>query len=216
MSTAIAPALPPGTGQPANQLMARSSNFGGALITAQAMQSVFATNSSTTTTLTSYGGAGSNYFLTGSGGLNNYNVHLKKVDADGDIPLAEGRYKLPDGTIIEVDAKGDTTVTDPVTKKVTHRANPNREFNPFINASDLLADFIRDLGGLGVTNDKIMRVPLDFYIHWLVVRAAQADGDEVPEHRCLTCGRFLAKDKWRIGACNQDHLFKFKEKRAAA
>jgi hypothetical protein len=173
------------------------------------MQNSLFTSTGTSAISTNYQASVTHY-----GMISGNNVLLKKVDSDGNMPLTEGRYKLPDGTLIVVDAKGNTIVQNKA-KQVTYRS-AEREFNPFINASDLLAEFIRDLGGLGVANDKIMRVPLDFYIHWLVVRAALADGDVVQDHKCLTCGRFLHKDKWKVGACSGDHLLKFEKKAKAA
>lgn len=181
-----------------------------------AMQS--AVTSITTTSSINGGLLGSlsiNRGLLGSYIGTNHLANTNIAKTNGECALSEGRYKLPDGTVIVIDQQGNHTIIDK-DAKVTYKANNVREFNPFINASDLLADFIRDLGSIGVANDKIMRVPLDFYIHWLVVRAAQADGDVVQEHRCLTCGRFLHKDKWRVGACSGEHLFQFKEKRSAA
>jgi hypothetical protein len=183
---------------------------------AQAMQNSVIMSSTTSTPIAS--STTTSYFAAQTGSFcipGIQNIQLKRVDSDGNMPLTEGRFKLPDGTIIEIDAKGNSKIID-AKKRVTYRASPNLEFNPFINASDLLAEFIRDLGGLGVPNDKIMRVPLDFYIHWLVVRAALADGDVVQDHKCLTCGRFLHKDKWKVGACSGDHLLKFEKKAKAA
>ncbi len=196
---------------------------GGQLVGAQARAMYNSIISSSTTAINT--STSTTYYLQGGGGLisvsnpslnvlSNY-VKPKAATLDDPCELPEGVYKLPDGTIIEIDAKGNSKITD-VKKRVTYRASPHLEFNPFVNASDLLAEFIRDLGGLGVTNDKIMRVPLDFYIHWLVVRAAQADGDTVQEHRCLTCGRFLHKDKWKVGACSGEHLLKFNKKERVA
>jgi hypothetical protein len=112
---------------------------------------------------------------------------------------------LPDGSKLVVDAAGNYHIEDK-RAKVTYRANRLREFNPFVNASDLLAEFVRDLGTIGLPNDAIMRAPIDLFIHWLVVRAAEQDGDRVAENHCRRCGRFVAVNRRRLGACRPDHV----------
>lgn len=64
---------------------------------------------------------------------------------------------------------------------VRYKKPPAREFNPFVNASDLVADFIKDIGQLGVPHNKALGVPVELFVNWLIHKAARQDGDEVPE-----------------------------------
>lgn len=128
--------------------------------------------------------------------------------------------ELPDGSRLEIDGSGNYRILDD-DAQVTYKANWNREFNRFINASDLLEDFIRDLGVAGIRQGEVLGVPIEVFINWLIHRAAEADGDPVPvgvprledrsqsyKHpRCRRCGRFikaaLASDKLQF--CSGDH-----------
>jgi hypothetical protein len=90
--------------------------------------------------------------------------------------------------------------------KVTYRANRDRDFNPFINASDKLEDFIRFCAANGVrTRAELMNMPIQLFIAWLVLEAAKADNEPAPENvtlipdlrkrlspRCNCCGKFLS------------------------
>jgi len=77
-------------------------------------------------------------------------------------------------------------------------------FNRFINASDLLEEFIKWLGGQGVRQREVFQMPMEFFIKWLILRACEQDGETpnvtmpalpAPRHqpRCLGCGRFVTK-----------------------
>jgi hypothetical protein len=85
-----------------------------------------------------------------------------------------------------------------------------REFNRFLNASDMLVKFIEFLGTQQVKQHEALQIPIDLFIAWLVVEAAKADGEEPdqkeqakleklgvllltgPQPRCA-CGRFMAR-----------------------
>lgn len=58
------------------------------------------------------------------------------------------------------------------------RRPPPREFNRFINASDLLEEFIHYLGTLSVKKSEVMELPVELFIKWLIIRACEADGEE--------------------------------------
>jgi len=91
--------------------------------------------------------------------------------------LTDGDYKLPDGAVLKIAADGSYRIED-ATAKITYRANRVREFNRFINASDLLEKFIDDAALLpGIVQSNILQIPLNAFIHWLVLKAAQQDGD---------------------------------------
>jgi hypothetical protein len=77
-----------------------------------------------------------------------------------------------------------------------------REFNKYVNASDLLEEFIRYLGTQGVRQREIRDMPIDLFIKWLVIRACEEEQEEpgvvlaLPEPRkqprCIQCSRFMA------------------------
>ena len=75
-----------------------------------------------------------------------------------------------------------------------------REFNRYINASDLLEEFIRFLGEHKVRQGEVLKLPIDLFVKWLILRACEQDGEEpnvtlqLPpprqQARCLGCGRW--------------------------
>lgn len=109
------------------------------------------------------------------------------------------RIDLPDGAKINIRADGGYTIEDKQAK-VVYRANRVREFNRYINASDLLEEFIRFAGAEGVRQGEFMRLPLKLFVAWLIVRAAEADGEPSPapaladlrKPHCVACGRFIS------------------------
>jgi len=84
------------------------------------------------------------------------------------------------------------------------RRLPPREFNKYLNTSDLLEEFIGWLGSEGVRQGEVMDLPIELFIKWLIVRAAEADGEEpevevtVPKRlsqpRCLGCQRWMPRN----------------------
>lgn len=143
------------------------------------------------------------------------------------LPEKEGNYLMPDGSTLKVDNYGNYQVLDQ-DAKVTYKANRIREFNPYLNASDLLEKFIGYVGGLGldVRQNEILRLPIEAFINWLILQAATKDGDSleglpsveralpapVPKRpRCLGCGRYMSK-MWaattRMAFCSQEHWSK--------
>lgn len=148
--------------------------------------------------------------------------------------IQEGyRYVMPDGALIEVDDRGNYFIED-ADAKVIYKANRVREFNPFLNASDLMEKFITEVGAFdGVNQDEVLRLPVEAFIHWLILQAAKRDGDSIDglptveaalpkpppvpalpaparpvRGRCLACGRFLLE---RLAAaqvrfCNPEHF----------
>lgn len=130
---------------------------------------------------------------------------------DGDPAL----IRLPDGTKIDVKADGSFTMLDE-DAQVIYRANRVRDFNPFINASDKIEEFVRFCGDQGVRQDEMLRLPLNLFIAWLVVEAARADQEPDPDvplladlrerqrPRCTSCGRFMrhALAQKQIAVCS--------------
>lgn len=117
-------------------------------------------------------------------------------------------FELPDGSVLHVDALGNYRLDDSKAK-VVYQAALNREFNPYVNASDLIGQFIKSVGKLGVRRGEIAHLPLGLLVNWLCIEAAEKDGDPVPEGivpvpqhrllkgqvkpRCITCKRFLPR-----------------------
>lgn len=77
------------------------------------------------------------------------------------------------------------------------------EFNRYINASDLLEEFIKFLGENDVRKGQVMELPLELFIKWLVIRACEEDKEEpnvtlaLPppktKPRCMGCQKFIGK-----------------------
>lgn len=123
------------------------------------------------------------------------------------VLLGEERtINLPDGSVIHVSRDGNFHVDD-ANAEVVYRANRHREFNRFVNASDILEEFVTFAGQAGVTKAEFLKLPLETFLRFLILRAAEADGEEPPEeakapllalpapkvlrHHCRTCGRFV-------------------------
>jgi len=85
---------------------------------------------------------------------------------------------------------------------------PPREFNKYLNSSDLLEEFIKWLGTQGVKQREVMTIPLEIYIKWLVIRTCEEDNEpptiEMPalsiykQRRCLGCGQFMIESPIQI------------------
>lgn len=119
----------------------------------------------------------------------------------------ESNIELPDGTFVHVDKDGSYRIEDSQAK-VIYKAEPARDFNVFMNASDRLEDFVRFCGQHGVTQDEMMHLPINLFVGWLVLEAAKADREPEPDDinlipdlrrikkpRCISCGRFITKAK---------------------
>lgn len=139
---------------------------------------------------------------------------IKKLDDDS------CEIELPDGTILTIDELGNFQVNDK-NAKVIYLSNSIREFNQYINASDLLEEFIKFLGKeFDIRQNQIMDVPIQVFIEWLIVQAAIKDGDDYSRdmqmlkieaqkernwyRRCKCCGRYIQKRMFDAGLlfCN--------------
>lgn len=151
-----------------------------------------------------------------------------KISKGDDIEIL-----LPNGAILQVNTDGSYTIKDD-DAKVVYQANPDREFNRFINSSDLLQDFIRFLGEFGVKQGQVLNIPIELFINWLVAKAAEKDGEEIPEEitppevhprliearekqkapKCLWCGKFVRKMLVKKGFnfCGGTHASRFADK----
>lgn len=97
-----------------------------------------------------------------------------------ELPKMNAKILLPDGSLLHLDRHGNYSIEDDHAK-VVYKANRVREFNPYINASDLLEQFIKFLATVGVLQKEVLEVPINVFIHWLVYKAAERDGDEVKD-----------------------------------
>jgi len=131
------------------------------------------------------------------------------------------KIQLKDGSVIDVDTQGNYKVLDK-DAKVTYKANNFRGFNKFINASDLLEDFIKDLGKLGARQKDVLDTPIEVFITWLILKAAEQDGDVSPDlpklesqipkqPHCKCCGRFIKNVLAQQGFnfCNPIHANRY-------
>lgn len=135
---------------------------------------------------------------------------------------------LPDGGKFTLEKDGSYKLEDDAAR-VTYAAARHREFNRYLNASDLIEEFIGEIGGLGIKKGEILKVPMSAFIAFLVVKAAEADGEEPPaveidmiesardsvlllpapikKPKCCCCGRFIARSFGDAGLayCSDDH-----------
>lgn len=84
-----------------------------------------------------------------------------------------------------------------------------KNFNRYINASDMLEEFIKFAAVEGVRKSEIMGLPVDLFIKWLIIRACEEDQEEpnvvleLPapkKYRCLGCGKFMRKETVLVAA----------------
>jgi hypothetical protein len=173
------------------------------------------------------------YLQTGGGLMGGQGVISQPIMSSMDDGIAlvhkigPGTYHFDDGSVLHVDDKGNFRIEDK-DAKITYQANNVREFNKYLNSSDLMADFIDDMGKLGADADQVLNIPLQYYIRWLVHKAAEADGEtsdeSLPEiahdtikcldapkrpnmFKCKHCGRFIGAIKGNNGMmfCNGEH-----------
>lgn len=164
---------------------------------------IYTTTTGGSGTYTSIGGGGGG----GGSGVAYFNSIINRIPKTG-----SGEVELPDGAKL-IYEDGNYRIEDK-DAKITYRASRNRAFNRYVNASDLLEEFLTFLGALGVKQQDVLEIPIDVFINFIIMRAAQQDGEPVPEEvkvedhpkllmwrwtdRCAGCGRFIAKD----GVCN--------------
>lgn len=157
-----------------------------------------------------------------------YKYILEGYGKDIQLPI-NSEFKLPDGSILKIDDKGNYQIEDK-DAKVTYQANRIREFSPYLNASDLLAQFVKYVGSLGVKSGEVLSLPIELFINWLVIEAAERDKDPLPDGvvsiekhkiirqlkkpKCLQCGKFIppihAKNRFLF--CGIEHGSRYAKK----
>lgn len=102
-------------------------------------------------------------------------------EVEGYLLQSDKTYVLPDGSVLTVDPNGNYGINDE-SAKVIYQACRRREFNPYLNASDLLVAFVKEVGTIdGVNQDEVLRLPIEAFINWLVLQAATKDGDSIKD-----------------------------------
>lgn len=161
------------------------------------------------------------------------NALSMSADRGGKVGAHESfRLALPDGSVFHYD-RGKYRIEDK-DAKITYAANRSRDFNRFVNASDLVAEFIefaaKTAGGPDEPPD-LLKLPIDLFIAFLIVRASEQDQEVPPDAaaaklgsgipmallpppapkptrgRCGYCGRFV-RDRLRdagVLACSSAH-----------
>lgn len=91
----------------------------------------------------------------------------------------------------------------------------------------MVAEFVEYARSLGVAQDEVLQLPLNLFISWLIISAAERDGDPLPAHvtpreqlvairnpQCLACKRFIPQKhyKARFPYCNPKHALKHAKK----
>lgn len=137
-------------------------------------------------------------------------------------------FECPDKAVLKFKRGIVELITDDA--RVVYKSNPVREFNKYLNASDLLEEFIHWCGDEGLSKRDFKELPVHMFIMWLVVRAAEADQEDpgevalglhdcIVDHRksiprCKDCGRFITKHHNDNGVvfCTPEHMGRYLEK----
>ena len=94
--------------------------------------------------------------------------------------LPSGTYHLPDGAVLTVEYDQSYKINDR-DAKVTYAANRNREFNEYVNVSDILDQFMQYAARLKLTREQFLAIPIQTFLMWLIIEAAKKDGETPPD-----------------------------------
>lgn len=144
--------------------------------------------------------------------VDDWNTTLHHSDTIDVSDHNASRVRLPDGAVINIKPDGSYEINDSKAT-VVYRANRVREFNRYLNASDLLEAFIRFCGKEArVRRHEMLNLPIKLFIAWLVLEAAKADKEPEPDDiklipdlrkvaapQCRSCGQFVSLDRHRAG-----------------
>ena len=136
----------------------------------------------------------------------------------GEIVVKPGETSsvvMPDGSIIEISNDGNYVIKDK-NANVTYKANRlNRDFNKFMNASDMLEEFINYVKTLDISQSEFLKLPIELFINWLIINACTIDGDIPPElptlpapTTCLHCNKIIESNK-KIQFCCKEHMIEY-------
>jgi hypothetical protein len=136
---------------------------------------------------------------------NDFSDAWLNVGASATTTAAINVYNTPTtGTITFDTIQLDWPITNHAQQITQKRiVKPPAGFNKYVNASDLLEEFIGFLGDEKVRQSEVMGLPIELFIKWLVIRACEEDGEEpntileLPapksQPRCLGCQRFMRR-----------------------
>lgn len=106
------------------------------------------------------------------------------------IEKGAGTIELPSGDKLTIAPDGQYALTDTSDRVlfksrkafVTRSANSNAfRIDQYLLTSDALEEFIKEVGELGVTQDQLLNLPIETFINWLVIKAAERDDEPIPE-----------------------------------
>lgn len=142
---------------------------------------------------------------------------------------SEAVFTLPNGVQIKLHLD-DSIEIDESNGTQLYKSSPTRNFNKYLNASDLLEDFVQYCAEEKMSRKDFSEIPISLFIYWLIVKAAEADGDDTSDvlplltttvnntknhrHRCRCCGKFLSKRHLenQIHFCSTDHMQRHMDK----
>jgi hypothetical protein len=142
---------------------------------------------------------------------------------------AHATFTLPNGVKINL-FPDDHIEIDEKDGRQLYRTEATRGFNKFLNASDLLEEFIAYCAEQKMTRKDFAELPISLFIYWLIVQAAETDGDSTQESmpllthavkeqkfkpsHCKCCGRFLSSKmvSHGINFCSSDHMQRYVNK----
>lgn len=110
-------------------------------------------------------------------------------------------------TDVTITVSSPATFSSPLAVAAPIRRKAPLEFNPYINATELVIEFLAEARRLipELSRERFLRLTIADFFAFLIRRAAQADGVSPPEiaageipvpsprHRCAGCGRFLPR-----------------------
>jgi hypothetical protein len=151
--------------------------------------------------------------------------------------LTASTYAPTDSTTYVTQYQGGSNYTIPKAPPLPAPVVPPkidpRIVSRYLNASDLLEEFIKDIGALGIRQSEVLAVPIELFINWLIVKSAEEDdkADEVKDipklpsafstyrrDRCRCCGRFVTAQarKMDMYFCSGEHYSKFMSRELVA
>lgn len=144
-------------------------------------------------------GTGSSTSLTGK--VNSISINQGQTMTGSDMYVSPSHfYQSMAPTQYQVTVQG--SIPPRIGTDIPH-APPPRSFNRYVNASDLLEEFIGFVGAEGVSQGEVLGLPVDLFIKWLVIRACEEDAEVPPvtlqlpprpaQPRCVGCGRWMRR-----------------------
>jgi hypothetical protein len=163
-------------------------------------------------------------YITGTGGgyTTTSDAIIREIEVQAPTKLLPGTtYNMPDGSKVIIGADGGFTIDDKYARRL-YKAAKVHDFNPFLNAADLIEEYIQELVPQGIRQDEVLHLEIEKFIFWLVHKAAEKDNDPIPQDiprlpdlrriktlpRCGYCARFIRK-AWaraQVNFCSPIHM----------